>query len=172
MECVKTSDELLEIKTPNLQVREILEKLGYTAPAHMKIEDIRKEILEGIPIERVQAPSRKRRKKETSNPPISPEEKQEAKENEKRDREQRKAAEKARKQEERAKAKAQRKKEREVDKTRKKNDETAKEENVDKNKTERKKPGVPKGYKRGQFNKDGSLRKKPGPKTNKGHSVA
>ena len=33
------------------------------------------------------------------------------------------------------------------------------------NPTGRKKPGVPKGYKRGKYNKDGTLRMKPGPKS-------
>ena len=74
-ECVRKSDNILEIKTPNLQVRETLEKLGLVAPAHIDLHDMRKEILEGIPMSRVPVTVSKRRKVKTEALPISPEEK-------------------------------------------------------------------------------------------------
>ena len=163
-ECVRISDDYLEIKTPNLQVREILEKLGYTVPAHVMISAMRKEILEGIPMERIAVKPRKKRNKDIPIPPISPEEKQAAKENAKQEREQKKAEEKARreaereqKRKEREKAKA--KKQEEVKKAGKKENGAQSEAGAG-----RKKPGVPKGTKRGDFNKKGTPRKKPGPK--------
>ena len=164
-ECVKISDDLIEVKTPNLQVREIMEKLGYVIPAHLKLEDLRKEVLEGIPMPRPAYAAKGHRTKAKETVPISPEEKREAREKEKQEREQRKAEEKARKAAEREKAKEQRQKERE--KSRKENSagnhslngRPSAEEG-----TGRKKPGVPKGTRRGMYNKDGSLRKKPGPK--------
>ena len=163
-ECVRISDDYLEIKTPNLQVREIMEKLGYTVPAHVMISAMRKEILEGIPMERIAVKPRKKRNKDIPNPPISPEEKQAAKENAKQEREQKKAEEKARreaereqKRKEREKAKA--KKQEEVKKAGKKENGAQSEAGAG-----RKKPGVPKGTKREDFNKNGTPRKKPGPK--------
>lgn len=160
-ECVKISDRLLEVKTPNIQVRQALEKLGYTIPAHVNLDDLRKEILEGIPMPRTPVTLRKRRKKKADNPPISPEEKLAAREQEKLAREAKKADEKAKKS-----------KHREESRTQKKNKQadTVTDVNVQSNEEDaaaahsRRKPGVPKGYKRGPYNKDGSPRKKPGPK--------
>ena len=168
-ECVKISDELMEIKTPNLQVREIMEKLGYTVPAHMKLDDMRREILEAIPMVRVPYAPRNHRNKTKDNLPISPEEKREARENAKREREQQKLEEKARKA-----AKKEAKKTKKLEERGKAVQQGAvgqerlhqsKDAALVSNPTGRKKPGVPKGYKRGKYNKDGTLRMKPGPKS-------
>lgn len=169
-ECVRISDDLIEIKTPNLQVREILEKLGYTTPAHLDLESLRAELLKGIPMPRAPYVARKHRNKSKENPPVSPEEKREAKENEKRERELRKAQEKARRREEKEAAKVQKlKKQDEAQKTQVEGSENPQRSEC--GSTEigaiKKKPGVPKGYKRGPYNKDGSPRKKPGPKPGK-----
>ena len=150
--CLKKANHLLEIKTPNAQVRETLETLGITTPAHVNLDDLRNEVLEGIPMSRIPVTIRKRRKTNKEVPPISPEEKKEAKEKENAAREQRKAEEKARKAKERAEKKAEKEKAK------------AESKEQEKENTTRKKPGVPVGYKRGTYNKDGSLRKKPGPK--------
>ena len=155
-ECVKISDEILEIKTPNLQVRETLEKLGYTVPAHLDLEEYRNEILNGVAMPRTPVTVKVRRKKKEP-VPISPEEKRDAKEKEKLERAQRRLEEKARKQNEREEAKRQKAKEKAEGK---KSTQTL----ANKDSSVRKKPGVPVGYKRGKYNKDGSLRKKPGPK--------
>lgn len=165
-ECVRVSDELIEIKMPNLQVREIMEKLGYTTPAHMNLENLRGEVLKGIQMPRVPHVDRKRRDKSKEAAPISPEEKLEAKENERWERERRKEEEKARRAAEKAAAKAQKQKEcREANAAQGKIPEKPQQkENVSAGEVAKKKPGVPKGYKRGLYNKDGSLRKKPGPK--------
>lgn len=184
-ECVRKSDHLLEIKTPNIQVRETLEKLGLVAPAHLDLGAMRKEILQGVPMSRVPITASKRRKAKKEAPPISPEEKKEAMEKAKAEREQRNAEEKAQKEKERAEAKAQKEKEKAKAKAKKEKEkakakaekekekaatkkpkgktQTAKSEIDDVNHT-KKKPGVPVGYKRGTYNKDGSVRKKPGPK--------
>ena len=173
-ECVRKSDHLLEIKTPNIQVRETLEKLGLVAPAHLDLGAMRKEILQGVPMSRVPITASKRRKAKKEAPPISPEEKKEAMEKAKAEREQRNAEEKAQKEKERAEAKAQKEKEKAKAKAEKEKEkaatkkpkgktQTAKSEIDDVNHT-KKKPGVPVGYKRGTYNKDGSVRKKPGPK--------
>ncbi len=166
-ECVRISDDYLEIKTPNLQVRECLEKLGYTVPAHVRISAMRTEILEGIPMERIVVMPKKKRSKDVPNPPISPEEKLLAKKNAKQERVQKKAEEKARKEADREK----KRKEREEAKAQKKQKQE-KSEKADKKgigakgvvENGKKKSGVPKGTKRGDFNKDGTPRKKPGPK--------
>ena len=79
-------------------------------------------------------------------------------EKEKAEREQRKAEKKAQKDKERAEAKAQKEKEKAE----------AKQQEVksqaDNASHPKKKTGVPVGYKRGAYNKDGSVRRKPGPK--------
>ena len=166
-ECVKISDDLIEIKTPNLQVREIMEKLGYTTPAHMDLNHLRMELLEGIPMPRAPYVARKHRSKPKETVPVSPEEKREAKEHEKRDREQQKAQEKARRAVEKEAAKAQKQKKREESPEAQveSSEKSHKSENAHSEEaTVKKKTGVPKGYKRGPYNKDGSPRKKPGPK--------
>ena len=155
-ECVKISEQLLEVKTPNKQVNECLEKLGYVAQGHVSLPDLRKEILEGVPMTRMPVTIKSRRKVSKEYLPISPEEKKEAKEREKQEREQKKAEEKAQRKKERAEAKAQKDKERTESK------QESQSEKYDS--PTKKKPGVSIGYKRGMFNKDGSLRKKPGPK--------
>lgn len=185
-ECLRKSGHLLEIKTPNLQVREILEKLGMVPPAHMNLDDLRNEILEGIPMPRVPFTASKRRRAAKEAPPISPEEKKEAMEKERAERERRKAEEKAQRDRERAEAKAQRERERAEARAQKEREraeakaQKAKEKAEAKQQVEeprpgksevidvdrsKKKPGVPIGYKRGTYNRDGSLRKKPGPKS-------
>lgn len=172
-ECVRVSDDLIEIKTPNLQVREILEKLGYTTPAHLNLEAMRKELLEGVPMPRTPYVARKHRNKAKENVPISPEEKREARENEQRERERRNSEEKARRKAEKEAAKIQKqnagetsvKSQKESTSRPLQNNESAIE-----TKDSKKKPGVPKGYKRGPYNKDGSLRKKPGPKPGRLHA--
>ena len=166
-ECVRVSDEMIEIKTPNTQVRGIMEKLGYTTPAHINLNDLRKELLEGIPISRIPYVGRKHRNKATESIPVSPEEKREAREKERKEREKKKAEEKARKAAEKAATKAQKKKKlEESEKARNKIPEQMQlgTQSPTEGETEKKKPGVPKGFKRGPFNKDGSRRKKPGPK--------
>ena len=155
-ECVKISEQILEVRTPNKQVNECLEKLGYVAQGHVSLDDFRKEILEGIPMTRIPVTTRKQRNTAKVNPPVSPEEKKEAKENEKRERERKKEEDKEQRKKERAEAKAQKKKEQ----TKATREDTI----VDENSSTHKKRGVPVGYKRGVLNKDGSPRKKPGPK--------
>lgn len=166
-ECVKVSDKLIEIKTPNIQVREIMEKLGYTTPAHLDLEGLRMELLKGIPMPRVPYAARKHRNKSKESSPVSPEEKREARETEKREREQRKAQEKARRAAEKEAAKARKQKEREeAKKAQVGSSEKLHQSRNSSTETEtvKKKTGVPKGYKRGPYNKDGSPRQKPGPK--------
>ena len=92
-ECYLKDSSMLEIKTPRTQTREILEKLGYTVPAHLDLDAFRREIMEGIPMTREPITHRTRK---TSKPslPISPEEK---------------IAERSREQTERQKKEAQRK---------------------------------------------------------------
>lgn len=174
-ECVKISDNFIEIKTPNLQVREIMEKLGYTTPAHLNLEDMSRELLEGIPMSRIPVNTRKHRSKAKEATPISPEEKRAAKEEEKQKREQRKTEEKARRTAEKAAAKAQKEKEqREAASVRAENQKEAHQGNIfaPNGENSRRKPGVPKGFKRGPYNKDGKPRKKPGPKPKLNASLA
>lgn len=172
-ECVRVSDELIEIKTPNLQVREILEKLGYTTPAHLNLEGLRKELLEGVLMPRTPYVARKHRNKAKENVPISPEEKREARENERRERARSKAEEKARRKAEKEAAKVQKQKDGEASGNMQKESSSQSLQNDEPSieaKASKKKPGVPKGYKRGLYNKDGSLRQKPGPKPRHSHA--
>ena len=84
-ECFRKTSALLELKTPNIQVREALEKLGYAIPGHIEIEDLRREILEGVPMSRI--PVTQRTKRNTvKNVCLSPDEKLAAQEKEKNDR--------------------------------------------------------------------------------------
>ena len=164
-ECVKVSDELIEVKTPNLQVREIMEKLGYTIPGHLKLEDMRNEILKGIPMPRTLHVNREHQTKPKEKIPISPEEKRDAKEKARQEREQKKAEERARKAAERARAKEEKQSEDKSGAQQTNSEDMPSQGNHSfKEDHVRKKPGVPKGTKRGMYNKDGSLRKKPGPK--------
>lgn len=82
-ECFKCNEDLLELKTPNTQVRELLESLGYTTPGHMSLAEMRNEILEGIPMERIPVTMRTKRASHKTAPPISPEEKLEERDREK-----------------------------------------------------------------------------------------
>ena len=83
-ECFR-SDTLLELKTPNVDVREALEKLGYSIPGHLEIEDLRREILEGIPMSRIPVTLRTKRNNAKNTAPLSPEEKLAAQEKGKND---------------------------------------------------------------------------------------
>ena len=83
-ECFR-SDTLLELKTPNVDVREALEKLGYSIPGHLEIEDLRREILEGIPMSRIPVTLRTKRNTGKNTAPLSPEEKLAAQEKGKND---------------------------------------------------------------------------------------
>ena len=84
-ECFRKSNALLELKTPNLQVREALEKLGYAIPGHIEIEDLRREIIEGVPMSCI--PVTQRTKRNTVKTVcLSPDEKLAAQEKEKNDR--------------------------------------------------------------------------------------
>jgi len=79
-ECFKTQQNLLELKTPKLQTREILEKLGYAALGRIDLEAFKKEIFNGIPMQRTPITTRSNRNIKKS---ISPEEKLAKKEKEK-----------------------------------------------------------------------------------------
>ena len=83
-ECFR-SDTLLVLKTPNVDVREALEKLGYSIPGHLEIEDLRREILEGIPMSRIPVTLRTKRNTANNTAPLSPEEKLAAQEKGKND---------------------------------------------------------------------------------------
>ena len=79
-ECFWLDENLLELKTPRMQVREIMEKLGYTVPGHIDLNDLRAEIFEGTPMDREPVTMRKKRGSGKPALPISPEEKRDAKE--------------------------------------------------------------------------------------------
>lgn len=49
-ECFRKTDDILELKTPQVEVREILEALGYPVPGHMDLNDLRQVIFEGTPM--------------------------------------------------------------------------------------------------------------------------
>lgn len=83
-ECFQVDKNLLELKTPRLQVREILEKLGYTVPGHIDLNGLKAEIFEGISMDREPVTIRKKRKSSKPTLPISPEEKRDAKEQERK----------------------------------------------------------------------------------------
>ncbi len=78
LECFKRNENLLELKTPRVQVREIFEKLGYAVPGHIDLKDLRDEVLHGISMDREPVTVRKKRAPRTAAPPISPEEKADA----------------------------------------------------------------------------------------------
>lgn len=76
LSCFKGENGLLVVYTPKANVREMYEKVGYSVPAHFDVEAFRKEVIQGIPMERVPVTTaRKRpgRKPKAKNP--SPEEK-------------------------------------------------------------------------------------------------
>ena len=79
-ECFKSTNELLEVKTPKAQVREAVEKLGYAVPGHIDLLSFKRQILEGIPMDLEPVTMRTKRKTNKTAPPISPEEKLAAKE--------------------------------------------------------------------------------------------
>lgn len=74
-ECFLKGEDLLELKTPRTQVRELMEKLGYNIPGRLSLTELGKELFEGIPMDR--EPVTMRRKRNVVKPPvpISPEEK-------------------------------------------------------------------------------------------------
>ena len=74
-DCFQVDGSLLEIKTPKLQVREILAALGYSVPAHIDLNDLRKEIIEGTEMERIPVTIKRKQKKPETEKPLSPEEK-------------------------------------------------------------------------------------------------
>lgn len=81
LECFRLSEKLLELKVPRTQVREIFGKLGYSVPGHMDLQALRDELFEGTPMTREPVTMHSKRAS-NPNPPISPEEKLEAKERE------------------------------------------------------------------------------------------
>ena len=89
--CTRISDTLVETSTANRQVRETLETLGYSVPGHVNMEEFRREILEGIPMEREPVTKRVKRTQKKLTVPISPEEKLDAAEKECAEREEKKA---------------------------------------------------------------------------------
>lgn len=101
-ECHLKSQTMLELKTPKTQVRETLEKLGYTVPGHIMLSDLSHEILDGIPMSRVPVTMRTRRSPRKEKLQVSPEEKMAAKEKARIDRLIQKADEKKQKAESRA----------------------------------------------------------------------
>lgn len=103
-ECVQVDKNLLELKTPRTQAREIMEKLGYAVPGHMDLNGLRAEIFEGVAMDREPVTIRKKRKSSKPALPISPEEKRDAKEQEQKS----KALEEAEKRLSRSEAKAKR----------------------------------------------------------------
>ena len=80
-ECFKKSDTLLELKTPNLQTRQALERLGYAIPGHIDVTEMRQEFLQGIPMSREPLTARSKRKVKKPEGPIAPEDKLQEKEN-------------------------------------------------------------------------------------------
>ncbi len=52
LECFQKSDDVLEVNTPKTEVRKMFEKVGYTVPSRLEIAAFKKEVLEGIPMER------------------------------------------------------------------------------------------------------------------------
>ena len=79
--CFKINENMIETWTPKKQVRETLEALGYTALGHYKLDDIRNEILKGIPMEQKTAKRKDKRKMFMPKMSISPEEKIESESN-------------------------------------------------------------------------------------------
>ena len=80
-ECFKVSDAMLELKTPNLQTRQALERLGYAVPGHIDLNEMRQEFLQGIPMNREPLTVRSNRKAKQPEGPIAPEDKLQEKEN-------------------------------------------------------------------------------------------
>ena len=76
------------IDNPAKAIRECIEKLGYTVPVILELEDLRREVLKGIAMERKPAPVHRHRPV-TQTDPISPEEKREAEAKKRAEREQR-----------------------------------------------------------------------------------
>lgn len=52
LDCFKKSDDILEVNTPKYDVRKIFEKVEYTIPSRIEIAAFKKEVLEGIPMDR------------------------------------------------------------------------------------------------------------------------
>ena len=86
LECFRLSENLLELKVPRTQVRELFETLGYSVPGHMDLHALRDELFDGTPMTREPVTVRSKRAS-GPNPPISPEEKLKAKEQERMERE-------------------------------------------------------------------------------------
>ena len=103
-ECFKKENGLLELKTPRTQVRELLEKLGYSVPGHIDLNALSDEVLNGVPMAREPVTLRKKRSGSKPSAPLSPEEKKEAKEQDRINR----IIEEAERKMERAKARAKR----------------------------------------------------------------
>ena len=85
-DCFRQDESLLELKTPRTQVRELLEKLGYSVPGHFDLDGMRKELFEGIPMTREPVTTRTKRAQSRTAQPISPEEKIAAKQQQQKDR--------------------------------------------------------------------------------------
>ena len=79
-EAFKQSDEILEVKTPKVQVREALEKMGYVALGHLDLAAFRLQVLEGIPMPMEPITARTKRGNGSASLPVSPEEKREERE--------------------------------------------------------------------------------------------
>ncbi len=77
-EACKLSEGLVEIKTPNAQVRAICESLGYIPPAHWDLDAFRDQIFTGTRISLEPVTRRSKRKKSNEDLALSPEEKLEA----------------------------------------------------------------------------------------------
>ncbi len=75
-QCIRTGKTTLETWPPKKQVRETMEKLGYAALSLYDIEEMREEILEGIPMKRELVKKKNSRSSgKFRKPPLSPEEK-------------------------------------------------------------------------------------------------
>ena len=144
-ECHVGKTGILEAKTPNKDAREIVEGLGYSVPAHLPLDDFKKQVLGGVGMSLEPLTVKKKRpgRKKASAAAKSPEEKAAEAEARKLQKEQEKAEEKARKQAEREKKKEERERQREEEKAKRK--EEKERQRREKKQASAEKPGQPAG---------------------------
>ncbi len=75
LDCVKDSNGHCEVFTPKKQVREYYQKLGYSVPAFLELDPFRKEVINGVPMDRTPPTvARKKAGKAKKAKHVSPEE--------------------------------------------------------------------------------------------------